>query len=96
MAQAALARLIFAAHLLRHLAEAARDGRALDARQLAAALRVGDEELSAALAGLRSEGFVEPEGLGLTAQGSVFANDLCKRRLAPLRRTVGLRPAVAA
>lgn len=96
MAQDALARLIFAAHLLRCLAEAARAGRAIDTRELALALRVSDDELSAGLAGLRAEGFVEGEGFALSPQGVAFTNDLCKRRLAPLRRAVGPRPSSAA
>lgn len=96
MAQSALARLIFSAHLLRCLAEATRGGRTGDARQLASMLGVNDDELGAGLASLRAEGFVETERLCLTPQGAAFANDLCKRRLALLRRAVGARPAAAA
>ena len=78
------------------LAEAAQAGRAVDARQLAASLRVSDDELAAGLAGLRAEGFVEAERLCLTPPGAAFARDLCKRRLAPLRRAVPRPPAAAA
>lgn len=96
MAQGALARLIFSAHLLRCLVEATRGGRTIDARQLASTLGVSDDELGAGLASLRAEGFVEVERLCLTPQGVAFANDLCKRRLAPLRRAVASRPPAAA
>ena len=70
------------------------EGAALVLRE--ADLAFSDDELGAGLAGLRAEGFVEAGRLGLTPQGAAFANDLCKRRLAPLRRVALPRPSSAA
>ncbi len=98
MVQSALARLIFDAHVLRALAEAGRGegGRGPDFEGLVGALGVPPAEARAGLDRLRAEGFLEGEGLRLTPSGLAFANDLCKRRLAPLRRALVPRQAAVA
>lgn len=82
---AARSRLALAAHLLRTLAAAQRDGRRVDLDGLTRDIGVRRADVRATLSSLHAEGLVDVLRMRLTLDGFTLGQSLEGRRLAPLR-----------
>jgi hypothetical protein len=86
---------VLAAHSLRLMAFAQRDGRRIDLDQLATALDVRRRDVRATLSQLHREGLLDVTRMRLTLRGFAVGIGLAAEKLKPLRALPAFRVAAA-
>ena len=93
---AARFRSVLAAHVLRSLTQAQREGRRLSLPELSESLGVRRADVRSVLSALHHEGLVDVTRMRLTLQGFGLGSALATQRLAALRTIPAFRASTAA